>query len=130
MRMRPWNTGVFLVQATQWAKLILQAAYSRALSRPAAAVRAGVAAMAGAAATQDGAWNGVGDQEALTTVLHNTPCSGKIGFADDLQDPPQDYCGRAPFVHFYGDRGNYWLTAQTCSATLAQLYARLDRHLP
>jgi hypothetical protein len=124
MRTRPWNTGVFLVQATQWARSTLQIAYSRAPSPP------GAAAAAGAGTTPDGAWNGVGDQEALTTALHNTPCAGKIGFADDLQDPPQDYRGRAPFVHFYGDRGNHWLPAQTCHAALAQLHARLDRHLP
>ena len=110
---QPINTGVFMVRRSQWTLDLLSRAYAH--SKPVA---------------PNTAWNGLGDQEAITLELAKRPDPfAGVAWVHGLQTLPQDHCHDALFVHFYGDHGDGKLPAAMCHDVVERLGPQLERFL-
>jgi hypothetical protein len=98
----PINTGVFLMQATEWSKDLLQRAYDQEKWVSKAEM-----------------WNGIGDQEALIDVLKTSPGGlRRIRYVEGLQSHPSLHRSGDLFVHFYGSHAQHRIPLAQCEAVL------------
>lgn len=98
----PLNTGVFLMQATDWSKDFLRRSYEQKHF-----VSAG------------GIWDGIGEQEAMISLLRSNPEDpGRIGYKNGLQTHPAFRTADDLFVHFYGNHATHLIAADECNRVL------------
>ncbi len=93
LRQQPINSGVFLLQASDWTTQWLEQAYQLRPREP---------------ASDD--WNGLGDQEALIDVLQRKPADlHRVAYVQSLQAHPSLHAPGNLFVHFYGNQADHRL---------------------
>ncbi len=98
----PVNSGVFMVQATSWAKEFLQTAYAL---KP--------------ASTCSGFWDGIGEQEAMAKLLKGKPQDlARIRYVDGMQSHPALLGSGKLFVHFYGNQASHLIPTEQVDAIL------------
>lgn len=87
LKKMPINAGVYLVQASEWAKEYLKRSYDQEQF-----------------VSHEKIWDGIGDQEAMTWVLRqNLGDQKRIKYVEHLQGYPQFYHPEDLFIHFYGN---------------------------
>ncbi len=98
----PINTGVFLIQATEWSKEFLRRAYDKEQFVSTGEI-----------------WNGIGEQEAMIQLLHEHPEDrSRIGYVQQLQNHPKFYRPGDTFVHFYGNHAHHRIPLATCEKVI------------
>jgi SAM-dependent methyltransferase len=98
----PINTGVFLVQATDWSRRFLREAYAQTQF-----------------VTHGAVWDGIGEQEAMTELLVRNPSDRqRIKYVDGLQAHPRFYRDGDLFVHFYGNHAAHRIPQVECEEIL------------
>jgi hypothetical protein len=100
----PINTGVFLMRASAWAREFLHRAYMQTqfISR-------------------GEVWNGIGEQEAMISILRQNPeFRNRIKYVDGLQNHPRFFRKGDLFVHFYGNHAPHRLPLPECEEVLAR----------
>jgi galactosyl transferase GMA12/MNN10 family len=89
----PINTGVFLIQATDWSRQFLERAYRQEQF-----------------VSRGEVWNGIGEQEAMIAVLREHPEDRRrIKYVEHLQNHPKFHRPGDLFVHFYGNHARHRL---------------------
>lgn len=100
----PINTGVFLMQATPWAKDFLRRSYEQRQFVSHGAV-----------------WNGIGEQEAMIHLLQQQPTDlRRIKYVTGLQNHPKLYRDGDLFVHFYGNHARHRIPLAECEEVLTR----------
>ncbi len=93
LRQQPINSGVILLQATDWTAQWLTTAYQLRPREP---------------GSDD--WNGLGDQEALIDELQRNPADlHRVAYVQGLQAHPSLHAPGNLFVHFYGNQADHRL---------------------
>lgn len=100
----PLHTGVVLVRSTPWSQQLLRDAYDQTLY-----IGAG------------GIWNGVGDQEAVASVLQHRPSwRDHVRYVDDLVCHPRLATPDRLFVHLYGNHARHRFPMEVCDEVIAR----------
>ncbi len=94
----PINTGVFLIRASAWSEHFLRLAYAQTQFVSTGEI-----------------WNGIGEQEAMTAILHQNPdFLSRIKHVTHLQNHPKFYRPGDLFVHFYGNYARHHIPISEC----------------
>ena len=94
----PINTGVFLMQATDWSRQFLERAYDQRQF-----------------VFQGPVWNGIGEQEAMIHLLQQQPEDfRRIRYVTGLQNHPKLYRAGDLFAHFYGNYARHRIPLSEC----------------
>lgn len=87
----PINTGVFLIQATEWSRWFLEQAYRQEQF-----------------VSHGEIWDGIGEQEAMIAVFREHPEDRRrIKYVERLQSHPKFHRPGNLFVHFYGNHARH-----------------------
>ena len=98
----PINTGVFLVQSTDWSRRFLEDTYRQTEY-----------------VTHNDIWDGIGEQEAMTALLRRNPADRRrISYVEGLQNHPRLYKTDDLFVHFYGNHASHRISLDQCEEVL------------
>jgi len=98
----PINTGVFLIRRSDWSRAFLSKAYRQTRF-----------------VTQGAVWDGIGEQEAMIALLHQSPADlGRIKYVRGLQNHPRFYRPGDLFVHFYGNHAQQRIPIADCCEVL------------
>ncbi|MUH72721.1 hypothetical protein GNP35_09605 [Psychrosphaera haliotis] len=90
----PLNTGVFLIRSTERSKSLLNEAYKQRQRL-----------------FFNGVWNGIGEQEALISLLQkDNVAQPKIKYLKNLQCMPKAVSDNSLFIHFYGNGATHILS--------------------
>jgi hypothetical protein len=101
-RRMPINTGVFLIRATAWSASFLRRAYARTEF-----------------VSRGEIWDGIGEQEAMTALLHEAPDDlGRVKYVEGLQAPPRFHEPGTRFMHLYGNHARHRVPPAECAEIL------------
>lgn len=112
----PINTGVFLMRASAWSRDFLRRAYELTEY-----------------VSQGEIWNGIGEQEAMISLLRRIPEDRRrVKHVDGLQNHPRFYRPGDLFVHFYGNHARHRIPLPECEEVLRrwEIAVRRSHSLP
>ena len=110
----PLNTGVFLMQATDWARDFLHRSYDQKHFVSCGEI-----------------WDGIGEQEAMISLLRSCPeDQARVGYTSGLQTHPAFRTPGDLFVHFYGNHASHLIAADECDRVLRRWEEAIARHQP
>jgi hypothetical protein len=111
LKVTPINTGVFLIQSTEWSRSFLREAYDQIQFIDKGEV-----------------WSGIGEQEAMIDLLNRNPENlRRIGYVDYLQNHPKFQRNGDMFLHFYGHYAKHRIPLGECEDVLARWESAIDR---